>query len=133
MRIKYLLLATLIPALLLTASCAVEPKSETHASQDRVMQAWMRHNYPGKTTYGDTGLYVLEHGIRVTVLAIGDSAYVFAHYVKSRLDGEIISTNDEGLARQLGTYSVSEPLRQQHLAESTRATCPKTWRRYCVP
>ena len=105
MRIKYLLLATLIPALLLTAACAVEPQTETYASQDRVMKAWMRHNYPGKTTYGDTGLYVLdmEPGDGP---AIGDSAYVFAHYVKSKLDGEIISTNDEGLARQLGTYSV---------------------------
>ena len=105
MRIKDLLLATLIPAFLLTAACAVEPQTETYASQDRVMKAWMRHNYPGKTTYGDTGLYVLdmEPGDGP---AIGDSAYVFAHYVKSKLDGEIISTNDEGLARQLGTYSV---------------------------
>ncbi|MBR4351823.1 MAG: FKBP-type peptidyl-prolyl cis-trans isomerase [Bacteroidales bacterium] len=105
MRIKDLLLATLIPAYLLTAACAVEPQTETYASQDRVMKAWMRHNYPGKTTYGDTGLYVLdmEPGDGP---AIGDSAYVFAHYVKSKLDGEIISTNDEGLARQLGTYSV---------------------------
>lgn len=106
MRIKYLLLATLIPAFLLTAACAVEPQTETYASQDRVMKAWMRHNYPGLTTYGDTDLYVLSLNPGDGP-AVSDSAYVFAHYVKTKLDGEVISTNDEILAKQLGTYSVS--------------------------
>lgn len=105
MRIKDLLLATLIPALLLTASCAVEPETESYASQDRVMKAWIRHNYPGMTTYGNTGLYVLdlEPGDGP---AISDSAYVFAHYVKSTLGGDVISTNELQMAQQLGTYSV---------------------------
>jgi FKBP-type peptidyl-prolyl cis-trans isomerase len=106
MRFKDLLLATLIPALLLANSCAVEPETETYASQDRVMKAWMRHNYPGVSTYSGTNLYVIDmqpgDGPAIT-----DSAYVWAHYVKRSLDGNILSTNSQQLSEQLGTYAVS--------------------------
>lgn len=106
MRLKEAILATLLPAVLLTASCAVEPTTGTYTSQDRVMQAWMRHNHPGVSTYGNTSLYVIDmdegHGP-----AAGDSSYVCVHYTKRSLTGDILSTNHQALAEQLGNYSVS--------------------------
>lgn len=106
MRLKDVFLATLIPAFLLAASCAVEPETETYASQDRVMKAWIRYNYPGTSTYSGTSLYVLDmqpgEGPAVT-----DSSYVWVHYVKRTLDGDVLSTNQQKLAEQLGSYSAS--------------------------
>ena len=100
MRVKDLLLATLIPAFLLATSCAVEPETETYASQDRVMKAWIRYNYPGTSTYSGTSLYVLDmqpgEGPAVT-----DSSYVWVHYVKRTLDGDILSTNQQKLAERM--------------------------------
>ena len=106
MRLRQAILATLLPAVLLTASCAVEPTESTYASEDRVMQAWMRYNHPGIATYGSTSLYVIdmEQG---SGPAVGDSAYVCAHYIKRSLDGDIIATNHQSLAEQLGSYSVT--------------------------
>jgi len=105
MKLKDILLASLLPAVLLSA-CAVEPETETYASMDRVMQAWMRSYYPGVSTFDTTGLYILDMEAGRGP-AVSDSAYVWVHYVKSDLDGDILSTNHQSLSEQLGTYAVS--------------------------
>lgn len=105
MRLKQAILTIILPSLLLTA-CAVEAEEGTYASQDRVMQAWMRHNHPGISTYGSTGMYVLDMETGAGP-AVGDSSYVWVHYVKRTLDGDIVSTNIQTLAEQLGDYSAN--------------------------
>lgn len=90
----------------LAVSCAVTPEEDTNYSSDRVMKAWLNIHYPGVRTFEDTGAYVLEmepgNGP-----AIGDSAYVWTHYVKRSLNQTITSTNIQQLAEQLGTYSAT--------------------------
>ena len=106
MRIKYIFLATILLSGLLATACAVTPEEDSNYSTDRVMKAWLNVNYPGVNTYGDTGAYVLEmepgNGP-----SVGDSAYVWAHYVKRSLDQTIKSTNIRQLAEQLGSYSAT--------------------------
>ena len=100
---KYLSLALLLAALL-TSACAVDPAEDENYSQDRVMKSWIKVNYPGLSPYGDTGAYLLEMNPGSGTV-IGDSAYVWAHYVKRSLDQTITSTNIQSLAEQLGTYT----------------------------
>ena len=103
---KNVLFPLLLLAVVLTASCAVDPDSEDYYSENRVMKAWINRFYPGTPTYSGTGLYVLDidkgDGTPVT-----DSSYIRVHYTKRDLDGSVSSTNEEELARQLGDYSVA--------------------------
>lgn len=101
---KYILLSMLLAAALATA-CAVDPTEEDDYALDRVMKAWIRVNHPGLSTYGDSGAYVLEMETG-NGQAIGDSAYVWAHYTKRKLDGTVLSTNVRQISEQIGEYTV---------------------------
>ena len=41
MRLKKALFSTLLLAVVLTSSCAVEPESDSYYSENRVMKAWI--------------------------------------------------------------------------------------------
>ena len=103
MRVTKHILAAFCAAALLAASCAVTPEEDAYYSYDRVMSAWINVNYPGLGTFADTGAYILEMD-RGNGPAVGDSAYIRAHYVKRTLDQEIVSTNIRRIAEQLGSY-----------------------------
>lgn len=98
---RIVLLACLAALALASASCAVSSTADDSA-QDRVLKAWMNVNYPGIQPRS-TGAYVLslETGSGASV---GDSAYVFAHYNCTDLEGNIASTNKIDLVEQLGTF-----------------------------
>lgn len=94
----------LLAVVSLTASCAVDPETETYYSYDRVMQAWMRVNYPGIQPYGEKGAYILDID-RGNGPAVTDSSYVFAHYTKRSLDRAVTATNVQSISEQLGQYT----------------------------
>lgn len=98
---RIVLLACLAAVAFASASCAVSSTADDSA-QDRVLKAWMDVNYPGVQPRS-TGAYVisLESG---SGDSIADSAYVFAHYTCTDLEGNIASTNKLDLAEQLGTF-----------------------------
>lgn len=104
MILKRILFPTLLLATVLTASCAIEPNTDSNYSEDRVMKAWINTYYPTAKAVGDTGVYLLEtqNGNGVTV---PDSAYVQVHFTKFNLDGSVVSTNDEDIAGQNGQYA----------------------------
>ena len=106
MSIRTHLLAALCLAGFLATSCAVTQEEDSNYALDRVMKAWINTNYPGLQPYGNTGAYFLEleKGNGPTV---GDSAYVWAHYVKRTLNQTITATNVRELAEQLGSYTNS--------------------------
>ena len=88
-------------------SCAQSAESDSYAAYNRVMAAWMNVNYPTKVSNTtDSGAYILdeEEGTGKTPT---DSSYVFVHYVRTDLEGNIESTNFEELARQLMQYAHS--------------------------
>ena len=101
---------TLFISLLLTAtlaiSCAVYPDDDSDIAYDHVMSAWIRVNHPSVKPYGTYGAYVLDM-YKGDGATISDSAYVRVHYTKRTLDGAIVETNVEDLAKQLGSYAVS--------------------------
>lgn len=103
---KYLTVSVLLPAILFAAACAVDPEENAYRSLDRVMKAWMKVNYPGISTDGESGAYVLEMDPGSGV-AVSDSAYVFVHYAKRTLDQTVTSTNIQALSEQLGTYAAT--------------------------
>ena len=106
MKLNRTLLVSLLLTASLTISCAVEPDEDSDIVYDHVMAAWMRVNYPAVNPYGTHGAYVLQMD-KGDGVSIGDSAYVRVHYTKSTLDGTIVDTNDEDIAKQMGNYAVS--------------------------
>ena len=104
MSVRKYFLAILLLAGMTAVSCAVQSEEDADYSGDRVMKAWINVNYPGLKPYGDTGAYILEME-QGQGPAVSDSAYVWAHYVKYRLDRSIASTNIQRFAEQLGTFT----------------------------
>lgn len=101
------LLKTLLAAaiVLVAASCAKEPSEDNSGVQDKLIKAWVEVNYPDKlnnTTV--SGTYVLEYK-QGTGRKVVDSSYVFIHYVKKDLEGNIIGTNIQKYADQIGTFA----------------------------
>ena len=86
---------------LLTGSCAKTPTESSTAATDRVLAAWVRVNYGTAVTPNDSGVFVLSY-TPGTGASVPDSGYVFCHYQRRTLDGNIQSTNIETLGEQLG-------------------------------
>ena len=90
----------------LLSSCAEgSVEINTEDAYNRVITSWMRVYYPERiSNTTDSGAYILEEetgtGAKPT-----DSSYVFVHYVKTDLDGDIEDTNEEDLARQLMQFA----------------------------
>lgn len=86
-------------------SCAKPYYEDSDALYQRVLEAWIRVNYPecveNKT---ESGVYILEY-TEGSGKTAGDEDYVFAHYVKYNLSGSVSSTNSEDLSQRLGSYS----------------------------
>ena len=86
---------------LLTGSCA-QPRTESSTeATDRVLAAWVRVNYGTTVAPNDSGVFVLSY-TPGTGASVPDSGYVFCHYQRHTLDGNIQSTNIETLGEQLG-------------------------------
>jgi len=99
---RLLLLSTLI----LAVSCGKEGDENTNeAMYNRMMESWVKVNYPTKTSSTtDSGAYILEFN-EGTGEATEDTSYVFVHYIKTDMEGDITDTNLEDISRQLRTYS----------------------------
>ena len=106
MHIKTLFPILLLPLLLLTGACAVDPEEDSGYFYDRVMKAWLNVNYPGVQPFGTTGAYILSID-RGSGPAVTDSCYVWAHYTKRDLEQTIVSTNVQSLSEQIGGYTTS--------------------------
>lgn len=106
MTLKKALFPTLLLATVLTASCAVNPETDSNFSEDRVMKAWIHTYYPDAPLVGDTGVYLLEME-NGTGVPVTDSAYFLTHYTKSDLDGTISATTDVNIAGQSGMYTAT--------------------------
>ena len=89
---------------MLALSCARDAEEESPITYKRVMTSWVKTNYPGRIS--DTtasGTYILEE-IPGTGEKPQDSSFVFVHFTKYYLDGNIKSSNREEIARQLMQY-----------------------------
>lgn len=88
-------------------SCARDAEEQSPITYKRVMTSWVKTHYPERIS--DTtasGTYILEE-IPGTGEKPMDSSFVFVHYTKYYLDGNINSSNREEIARQLMQYNES--------------------------
>ena len=85
-------------------SCAQPGTESPNAATDRVLAAWVRVNYGAGYAPNDSGVFVLSY-TQGTGAAVPDSGYVFCHYTRRSLDGNIASTNVQTLVEQLGTLT----------------------------
>jgi len=88
-------------------SCARTASEDSNDMYARVLAAWVRVNYGKDIHPNDSGVYVLNF-VQGDGTQVGDSSFVYAHYVCKDLDGNILSTNKEDLCKQLGTYSKTD-------------------------
>lgn len=98
---RYILLLGAI----LTAACAKEAAEDTTAAAERRVNAWISVNYPSaEKTDGD--IWILEETPGTGDLWDLEGKGIAYVSVTSRdLSGNVTSTNDEALARQLGSWT----------------------------
>ena len=92
---------------MLVLSCARDAEEDSPITYKRVMASWVKTNFPERIS--DTtasGTYILEE-IPGTGEKPLDSSFVFVHYTKYYLDGNIKSSNREEITRQLMQYDES--------------------------
>ena len=88
-------------AVFLAGACAQTPTEPSTAATDRVLAAWVRVNYGTAVAPNDSGVFVLSY-TQGAGASVPDSGYVFCHYQRRTLDGNIQGSNIEPLVEQLG-------------------------------
>lgn len=97
-----------VSVLALATSCGKDIYETNEETQDRVLEAWVKYNYPDKVSNKtESGAYILEFD-QGTGDLVSDTGFVFTHYVRRDLSGNITSTNREEFAKQLGTHVLTD-------------------------
>ena len=121
---KTYLFACILTAALMAASCAIDNGETSDSFYDTEMKAWINIYYPSKASETTSdGAYILEYqkGAGEDVI---DTGYVFAHYCKKDLEGNIVSTNIQSLAEQLGTFSQANSYGSRIWKLGQNSVCP---------
>lgn len=95
--------------LLAMAGCAKEKSETTNEASKRYFDAWIHVHYPDVEKTG-LGIYIIDEAINEdadTRKDFTDAPYLYVNYTISNLEGTVSSTNDIGLAQQLGNYNAS--------------------------
>ena len=91
----------------ITAGCAKAIDSATYENDKRVFEAWIQTHHSNAVKTG-LGVYILpEDEVEGEGAEITDSAYIFAEYTLTDLEGTIQETTSEELAKQLGDYNLT--------------------------
>lgn len=103
-KIVYLAIATI--ALI---GCAKVVTTTSNDTQRTVFDAWVWKYHPESYNEGHLGGYILKDTeLTSGGKAAGDKAYVFAYCTVRDLDGNILSTNEPDIMKQIGTFSASD-------------------------
>ena len=101
MKTKYLLLAVLG---LTALGCAKENTPSVGETAKEYLSLWMDKYHPGIPAT-NAGLYILEDNAGTGESWNIDNDYAYVEVTVRTLDGDISTTTDERLSRQLGTYA----------------------------
>ena len=85
------------------SSCAKEDSLDSDEIFDRVLASWIKVNYSSATKTA-SGVYVISMD-KGSGKAVGDSSYVFVHYTRTDLEGNVASTNYEELSKRIGIHT----------------------------
>lgn len=87
----------------LALGCAKNQTATTGQDAKEYIQLWMDKYHPGISATKD-GLYILSETPGTGLEWTSEAPYVLARTTIRTLDGQVSSTTDENLAKQLGTY-----------------------------
>ena len=106
-RLSILICAAAAASLL--ASCAKNETSGVNDANKRYLESWMKINHPGAVKDG-LGIYILDEssGSGIAAGKAEDFPYAYITYTSRDLEGNILESTDEEVAKQLGTYSDSK-------------------------
>ena len=103
---RHLLLLAAVSGLI-AVSCAKSETTTTGQDARTYLNLWMADNHPGILPNAD-GIYILQETPGTGEAWDSEKYYVFINYTIRTLGGTISATTEENLARQLGTYAVSD-------------------------
>lgn len=86
--------------------CAKVITTTSNNTQLTIFDAWVWKNHPDSYNEGHLGGYILKDTELTTGgETAGDKAFIFAYCTVRDLDGNVLSTNEPDVMKQLGTYS----------------------------
>ncbi|MCI1720567.1 MAG: FKBP-type peptidyl-prolyl cis-trans isomerase [Bacteroidales bacterium] len=88
------------------SSCAKDDDESSTSIQKRILDSYVKVNYPNATKLAD-GLTILEEKAGTGTKALTSNMVCYVHYNTYSLEGTCKSTTDSVLARHLGTYDAS--------------------------
>jgi len=113
---KTLSAAAAVSVLLAFTGCAKEKQETTNEAAKRHFEAWMHVNHPDAEKAG-LGIYIIKDGAgtgeaegiegAAAGLDFGDAPYIYVTYTVTDLEGNVTSTNDIKVSRQIGKYDPS--------------------------
>lgn len=107
MNIRFISYAALAVLAFSAVSCAKNPSADTYESSKKVLEAWLRINYPDLLPSG-RGIYVID-SVEGTGEALDDSTYfAFTEYNVTDLEGNYIESTDDSINMRLGTFVQSD-------------------------
>ncbi len=90
---------------ILAGSCAKEREISSNADNVRFFEAWMKVNHPD-VKEEKSGIFILEDEVGTGAL-VDDTKYIFITHTSTDLEGNITSTSDIDVAKQIGSYNKS--------------------------
>ena len=98
-----IILAAAVAALL--ASCAKNVPTGANDAGKRYLEAWIKINHPDAKKSG-LGIYILDEtaGSGLEAGDPEDFPYALVSYTATDLEGNVLETTEESVAKQLGTY-----------------------------
>lgn len=105
MNLRFGAVLSAVAASALLFSCAKSESTSDNDAYKSYLDAWMEVNHPGVEATG-TGIYVIDNQ-EGDGKAYNDEDYAIVRYTMRDLDGNITSTSEEAIAKQLGSYNQS--------------------------
>ena len=96
---------TFLAATAIAVSCAQEIDESAESVQKRILEAYIKTNYPDAEPSA-SGLYIVD-SIPGTGRTPDDTSYVHVDYENTYMDGTFSSYTSDSIAKILGTYSYS--------------------------
>ena len=95
---------TILAVAAVLAGCAKNESADKGAAAKRQFEAWIQVNHPDAQDKG--GIYILEDTPGVgDVPILANEPYLYVNYTVTDLEGNVVSTTDEKVAKRIGTYS----------------------------
>lgn len=106
---------------LMASACAKEESTSPNEGNKRYLDSWIAINHPGaKTT--PLGAYIISEEVGAGESVGKEDSFLFARYTTTDLEGNVQSTTEKQIARQVGTFDHKNYYGEQVLINDTGYT-----------